>query len=144
MKLRSLLARLPIERFRNPPPLVAVVTLGGVIGGVGTLRRGLSLTGLARTLERAFTLHGVDAVALAINSPGGSAVQSALIHKRIRALADEHGVPVVDLVDMFRRIWALGPAGTVIPLTINRSGAERTVDVHSADRNAFLKPPDLH
>lgn len=99
MKLRSLLARLPIERFRNPPPLVAVVTLGGVIGGVGTLRRGLSLAGLARTLERAFTLHGVDAVALTINSPGGSAVQSALIHKRIRALADEHGVPVVAFVE---------------------------------------------
>jgi signal peptide peptidase SppA len=99
MKLRSLLARLPIERFRNPPPLVAVVTLGGVIGGVGPLRRGLTLAGLGRMLERAFTLDGVDAVALAINSPGGSAVQSALIHKRIRALADEHGVPVVAFVE---------------------------------------------
>ena len=63
------------------------------------MRRGLSLAGLARVLERAFTLDGVDAVALAINSPGGSAVQSALIHKRIRALADEHGVPVVAFVE---------------------------------------------
>ena len=52
--------------------------------------------------------------------------------------------PVTDLVDMFRRIWALGPAGTVIPLTIARDGGALTVEVASADRNAFLKAPGLH
>lgn len=94
MKLRALLARIPFEPFRHLPPVVAVVRLGGVIGSFGPLRRGLTLAGVARTLERAFRLDGVEAVALAINSPGGSPVQSALIHNRIRALADEHGVRV--------------------------------------------------
>lgn len=94
MKLRSLLARIPFGPFRHLPPVVAVVRLGGVIGSLGPLRRGLTLAGVARSLERAFKLDGVEAVALVINSPGGSPVQSALIHDRIRALADEHGVRV--------------------------------------------------
>jgi signal peptide peptidase SppA len=65
-----------------------------MIGGVGPWRRGLTLSGVAYTLQRAFKRKGLAAVALAINSPGGSAVQSALIARRIRALADEHKSPV--------------------------------------------------
>jgi signal peptide peptidase SppA len=94
-RMRALLSRLPIERFRNPPPVVAVVPLRGVIGGIGPFRRGLALPTLANPLERAFRLADVKAVALAVNSPGGAAVQSALIATRIRALADEHKVPVL-------------------------------------------------
>lgn len=94
-RMRALLARLPIERFRHPPPVVAVVSLRGIIGSLGPLRRGLSLPSLAPSLERAFRLSEVKAVALAINSPGGAAVQSALIATRIRALAEEHKVPVL-------------------------------------------------
>ena len=52
--------------------------------------------------------------------------------------------PVADLAEMFRRIWSLGQAGTVIPLTISRDGTEFSVAVRSADRNAFLKSPGLH
>ena len=52
--------------------------------------------------------------------------------------------PVTDMADMFRRIWALGRAGTVIPLTVSRDGDELSITVHSADRNAFLKSPGLH
>ncbi len=52
--------------------------------------------------------------------------------------------PVTDLVHLFRRIWAEGPAGTVIPLTIERDGGEMTLDVTSADRESFLKAPGLH
>jgi S1-C subfamily serine protease len=52
--------------------------------------------------------------------------------------------PVADLADMFRKIWALGPAGTVIPLTVSREGEELRIRVHSADRNEFLKSPGLH
>ena len=85
---------LPFERFRNPPPVVHVVRLSGMIGGVGRWRRGLTMSGLAWTLQRAFKRKGLAAVALAINCPGGSAVQSALIARRIRALADEHNVRV--------------------------------------------------
>lgn len=51
---------------------------------------------------------------------------------------------VTDLVELFRRIWAQGPAGTVIPLTVSRDGGELTVQVESEDRNALLKSPGLH
>jgi signal peptide peptidase SppA len=93
MNLRDLLRYLPIERFRHPPPVVAVLRFNGVIGMRG--RRGLSLASKAASIERAFGLRGLVAVALSINSPGGSPVQSALIYRRIRQLADEKNIPVV-------------------------------------------------
>ncbi len=93
MTLRDLLRQLPFERFRNPPPIVAVLRLNGVIGLRG--RRGLSLAGKATAIERAFKLSGLAAVALSINSPGGSPVQSALIFRRIRQLAEEKNIPVL-------------------------------------------------
>ena len=94
MRLRALLKKLPIERFRNPPPVVAVVPLSGIIGRLGGLQRGLTLRGLAGTLQRAFELDDAKAVAIVVNSPGGSPVQSALIARRIRALAAEKKRPV--------------------------------------------------
>ncbi len=48
MDLRSLLARLPIARFKHPPPVVGVLRLSGIIGGFGPLRSGLTLAGLDR------------------------------------------------------------------------------------------------
>ena len=80
--------------FGRGAPTVAVIRLSGVIGSFGPWPGGLSLSGLARTLERAFAMRGLSAVALAINSPGGSPVQSSLIAKRIRALAAEKKLPV--------------------------------------------------
>ena len=71
---------------------VSVVRCYGVIGGTGRGR--LNLPSLARHLEKAFSASGMKAVALDINSPGGSPVQSALIYKRVRALAAEKKVPV--------------------------------------------------
>ncbi len=94
MKLGALRRLVPIERVRNPPPVVAVLRLSGIIGQLGPLRTGLTLSGLAEAIERAFSLRRLRAVALAVNSPGGSAVQSALICRRIRALAEENEVPV--------------------------------------------------
>jgi signal peptide peptidase SppA len=79
--------------FGPSAPFVAVVKLNGVIG-TESFGRGLNLAAVAGTLERAFTTGKPKAVALTINSPGGSPVQSALIHDRIRALADENKVPV--------------------------------------------------
>jgi signal peptide peptidase SppA len=93
MALRDLLRYLPIARFRNPPPVVAVLRLNGVIGMRG--QRGLSLISRAASIERAFKLRDLAAVALSINSPGGSPVQSALLYRRIRQLADEKNVPVL-------------------------------------------------
>lgn len=93
-RLRDLLARLPIKSFREPPPTVAVVRLFGPIGQVGLGRQGLTVSRLGGALEAAFSLWQVKAVALVINSPGGAAVQSALIGQRIRDLAEEKKVPV--------------------------------------------------
>jgi len=84
-----------LSRFTNRPPVVAVVPLRGVLGTTGGLRRGLSMAALAAPIERAFKMRHLKAVALAINSPGGSPVQSALICKRIRALAEEREIPVL-------------------------------------------------
>ena len=96
MDIHDLLAKLPVKRFRDPPPLVTVLRLSGVIAaGLSPLRRGMSMAGLAPVIERAFAPSRLAAVALAINSPGGSPVQSALIATRIRALADEKKVPVI-------------------------------------------------
>jgi len=82
------------KRFRNPKPVVAVVRLSGVIGGDAPLRSGLNLNNVNTALETAFKAKHAKAVALAINSPGGSPVQSNLIYTRIRALAEEHNLPV--------------------------------------------------
>lgn len=93
-RLRDLPGRI-LDRVQNPPPVVGVLRFTGVIGQVGPLRSGLSLTRVASALERAFSLPRLKAVAMAINSPGGSPVQSALIARRIRQLAVEKDVPVV-------------------------------------------------
>src|SRR5579863_9122031 len=87
------------QRFRRDRPIVPVVRLTGVIGFSTPLRPGLSLAGIARTLDRAFGIRRAAAVALAINSPGGSPVQSHLIFKRIRELAAEHKRPVLAFVE---------------------------------------------
>lgn len=90
----AFLSRILPAAVAAPKPLVTVLSLSGVIGQMGPMRKGLSLASLADPIERAFKPRHLSAVALAINSPGGSAAQSALIHKRIRAHAAEKGVPV--------------------------------------------------
>ncbi len=78
--------------FRRKP-LVAVIRLYGAIGVGGRFGAGLSDHAYAPVIERAFAKKP-DAVALAINSPGGSPAQSALIAARIRRLAEERKIPV--------------------------------------------------
>src|SRR4030081_3569934 len=95
---RDLLRPLVPKRWRGLP-LVPVVRLSGVIGFSPPLKRGLTLAGLARALDRAFGMGKPKAVALVINSPGGSAVQSHLIYRRIRQLAEEKSVPVIAFVE---------------------------------------------
>jgi signal peptide peptidase SppA len=86
-------------RFRRGVAVVPVVRLSGVIGAVTPLRPGMTLAGVAKTLERAFSIRNAKAVALAINSPGGSPVQSRLIYLRIRQLAAEKKLPVLVFVE---------------------------------------------
>ena len=94
MDIAKLFRWIPHENYRNPPPVVSVIRLSGTIGVGSALRRGLSLAELAGPINRAFKQPRLKAVALAINSPGGAAAQSALIAKRIRDLAEEKDVKV--------------------------------------------------
>jgi serine protease SohB len=95
----NVLARLVPRRFRRDIPVVPVVRIAGVIGVVSPLRPGLLLSTIARSLERAFGTPRARAVALVINSPGGSPSQSHLIFQRIRQLAEEKILPVLAFVE---------------------------------------------
>ncbi|MDF2095018.1 S49 family peptidase [Aquibaculum arenosum] len=152
---------LPIPALRNPPPVVSLVRLNGVIGHVGPLRNGLTLESLREPLDRAFAPKRLDAVALAINSPGGSPVQSALIAERIRELADEKKVRVLAyiedvgasggywlasaadeiLVDSSSVVGSIGvvSAGFGFPALLERLGVERRVET-AGERKAMLDP----
>lgn len=95
------LSSLPIpdslrERLPAAKPVVAVVKLQGIITATPPpLRGAISLATVEDALTRAFAVKHVRAVALVINSPGGSPTQSALVADRIRRLAAEHDVPVL-------------------------------------------------
>lgn len=145
--------------FLNRSPSVAVIRLQGVIGA-GT-RGGLSDAGLAPLLERAFKRRKPRAVALIVNSPGGSPVQSSLIGARIRRLAEEHHVPVHAFVEDVAAsggywlassadyIWAdessvLGSIGVIssgfgFSELISRHGIERRV--HTAGQSKSMLDP---
>jgi signal peptide peptidase SppA len=156
-RLRFLLPK----RFRVQRPVVAVVRLSGVIGAAFPLRSGLSLSSCAGSLERAFGMKGIKAVAIAVNSPGGSAVQSHLIFRRIRSLADEKKVPVFVFAedaaasggymiacagdeifaDPSSLVGSIGvvSAGFGFERLIERLGVERRV--HTAGRNKAMLDP---
>src|SRR5947199_141792 len=87
------------ERWRPDAVVVPVVRLSGVIGAVTPLRPGMTLGGVAKLLERAFATRNARAIALVINSPGGSPVQSRQIYLRIRQLATEKKLPVLVFVE---------------------------------------------
>jgi serine protease SohB len=87
------------SRWRPGIPVVPVVRLSGIIGFSTPLKPGLTLSSCSRSLDRAFAVRNAKAVALAINSPGGSAVQSHLIYKRIRTLSEEKNLPVIAFVE---------------------------------------------
>jgi signal peptide peptidase SppA len=147
------------DRFRRGP-LVAVLRLEGVIAP--RPRRGvISLASHAAAIERAFSFRRLAAVALVINSPGGSPVQSALIYRRIRQLAEEKSVPVFAFAEDVAAsggYWLLlagdevygeeasilGSIGVIsagfgFAGLINRFGVERRV--HTAgDRKSLLDP----
>lgn len=147
--------------FLPSPPVVAVVRLAGVIGGVGRFGGGISDASVAPLVERAFKKGKPAAVALVINSPGGAPVQTALIAGRIRRLSEEKGIPVHAFVEDVAasggywlataadRIWiddssVVGSIGVIssgfgFHEFIARHGVERRV--HTAGRSkSFLDP----
>lgn len=94
-RLHSLLP----ARWAKSKPVVPVVRIHGAIGLSTPLRPGATMAGMAPVLEKAFAIKKAPAVALIINSPGGSPVQSHLIFKRVRALAEDTGKPVLVFVE---------------------------------------------
>ncbi len=80
-------------------PIIPVVRLTGAIGKISRFQSGLNLASMAGPLKKAFGIKSAPAVALIVDSPGGSPVQSHLIFKRIRALAEEKEKPVLVFVE---------------------------------------------
>ncbi|MBB5571644.1 MULTISPECIES: S49 family peptidase [Rhizobium] len=88
------------KRFRKEKAIIPVVRLSGVIAsGGGPLRQSLNLAGVSQALEKAFSMKAAPAVAVVINSPGGSPVQSRMIYNRIRDLAREKEKKVLVFVE---------------------------------------------
>jgi serine protease SohB len=149
------------KRLRRDIPVVPVVRLSGAIGFSTPLRPGLTLGGVAQLLERAFKMRQARAVALLINSPGGSPVQSHLIYLRIRALAAEHKLPVIAFAEDVAAsggymiacagdeiicnpssiLGSIGVVGASFGFTkiMERIGVERRIYT-SGDRKATLDP----
>ena len=148
-------------RWRPDVPVVPVVRFSGAIGVVTPLRPGLTLAGLARALERAFAVRHARAVALLINSPGGSPAQSHLIFRRIRQLAEEKKLPVIAFVedvgasggymlacaadeiicDTFSIVGSIGVVGGSFgfPKLMEKLGVDRRLYT-SGDRKVMLDP----
>ncbi|MGN6459989.1 MAG: S49 family peptidase, partial [Pseudolabrys sp.] len=97
--MRDILKNLIPARWRRDGAVVPVVRLQGVIGFATPLRPGMTLASVSRSLDRAFAVKGAKAVALSINSPGGSPAQSHLICRRIRQLAAEKNLPVIAFIE---------------------------------------------
>lgn len=92
--IRNFLSKLPIEALANPAPVVSVLPLEGVIGSSGRFSSAINLANLEEKITAAFEVYNAKAVAITINSPGGSPVQSELIVMRIRELSKEKEIPV--------------------------------------------------
>ena len=70
--------------------IIPVVYVSGIIGNIGGLRKGITISSIENLLEKAFKIKNSAAIAIIINSPGGSPVQSSLIYKRIKKLAKKN------------------------------------------------------
>ena len=78
---------------------VSIIPLNGVISPNMGRRKGLNLHEIDKNIEEAFSLKNLKAVALQINSPGGSPVQSEMIAKRIRELSEKNNIQVLAFVE---------------------------------------------
>ncbi len=93
------MALLSPKSWFDKSPVVPVLRLSGAIGLGSPFSPGLGLSTLAEQIDKAFSVKRARAVALQVNSPGGSPVQSSLIYGRIRALSEEKDLPVYTFVE---------------------------------------------
>jgi len=156
MALRDL-----IPGLRGDAPTIPVVRLSGVISAVPSpIRPGLTFRAIEGALNQAFAFKAPE-VALVINSPGGAAVQSHMIYRRIRALADERGKRVIAavedvaasggymiacaadeiIVDVSSIVGSIGviSAGFGFQRLLDRIGVERRV--HTSGRSKAMLDP---
>ncbi|MCX5497498.1 S49 family peptidase [Kaistia dalseonensis] len=161
MRLPDSILRYMPERFRKARVVVPVVRLSGVIGQISPLRQGITLAAVSGQLKRAFSIKKAPMVAIIINSPGGSPVQSHLVFKRIRALAEENKKEVIVavedvaasggymialagdeiIVDQSSIVGSIGvvSAGFGFPKLLEKLGIERRV--HTAGENKSMLDP---
>ncbi len=85
--------------FFKKKKIIPVIYISGIIGNVGGLRNGVTISSVENLIEKAFKIKNSSAVAIIINSPGGSPVQSSLIYKRIKALAKKNKTKVIFFVE---------------------------------------------
>ena len=98
--MAGFLRKLMPKRFRKEGITIPVVRLhGAIMAGGSQFRPALNLASAAQPLEKAFSYRDAPAVAISLNSPGGSPVQSRLIFQRIRDLADEKNKRVLVFVE---------------------------------------------
>ena len=150
-----------LNPFAKKGTVIPVVPVSGGIGMTAPLRSGVSASGLEQQLVRAFGMKSAPAVALRINSPGGSAVQSHLIFRRIRGLAEEKKKDVIVgvedvaasggymialagdeiVVDPSSIIGSIGVvfAGFGFPRLIDKLGIDRRV--HTAGQSKVILDP---
>ena len=85
--------------FISSKTRINIVGLRGVIGDLGRFQKGLTLENCASILDKAFSFKKPSVVVIKINSPGGSPVQSELIHNRIRNLSKKNNVKVITIAE---------------------------------------------
>lgn len=122
--------------FVDRGPLVAVIRLNGAIGTGG--RAQLNDESLAPIIEKAFKRGKPKAVALVINSPGGSPVQSSLIAARIRRLAEEKAVPVHAFVEDVAASGGYWLAASADDIWVDESSIVGSIGVISAGFGAHV------
>ena len=81
--------------FFKKKKLIAHIKLSGIIGNAGKFKQGIDFSGQEEIIEKAFSLKKAKVVAITINSPGGSPVQSHLIYKFIRSQAKKNKKKVI-------------------------------------------------
>ena len=85
--------------FLKKKKIIPVIYISGIIVNIGGLRKGITISSIEDLLEKAFKIKNSAAVAIIINSPGGSPVQSSLIYKRIKKLAKKNNTKVIFFVE---------------------------------------------
>jgi serine protease SohB len=125
-----------LDRLLKRPPVVSVIRLQGMIASGS--RGALNDQAVAPMVEKAFRRGKPAAVALVINSPGGSPVQSSLIAARVRRLAVEKGVPVVAFVEDVAASGGYWLACAADEILIDRSSVVGSIGVISSGFGAHV------